>query len=176
MSKVKTFVLIIGISIFILLAIGSTDGEEPKKETISVDEKDEKKNDNKEKKKDYTLTNTEFKNKDFELILGEINSNYKEKYMSIKEGFRVVKIPVTVKNLSSTDMFTDSFKAKSENKMLDDYYSSNDDSLVLKELLAGTSIEGAVYFEVPTDTKELTLVYDYGFWTDKKVEFKINLK
>lgn len=127
-----------------------------------------------EKKEDYELNNTLFKNNDFSLTLGKIEPNFKEEYMTLEEGQRVVRIPVTFQNLSSVDMVTDSFKAKVDNKMVKEYYGS-DDIVICEELLSGTTKDGAVYYEVPNNATEMILVYDYGFWTDKKVEFKIDI-
>ena len=127
------------------------------------------------KAKDYELTNKLFKNKDFSIIIGEINPNYTSKYMSVDEGFRVVEIPITFENLSDSDLLTDSFSAKVDNKMVEPYYGGDKESLVLEKLLAGTSKKGGVYFEAPIESTELILVYDYGFWTDKKVEFTLDI-
>lgn len=131
-------------------------------------------NKNKDNKKDYELTNTKFKNSDFSLTLGDIETNYREEYMDLKQGFRVVKIPVTFENLSNTDMYTDDFKAKVNNEMMEEYLSP-DDALICEELLSGTKKSASIYYKVPSDSTELILVYDYGFWTDKKVEFKLDI-
>jgi hypothetical protein len=173
MKLFKIIGTIIGIAVFLLLAIGSTDsGEKTENSTVKVSNEAKDKNKN---EKDYELTNNLFKTKDFSITIGEINPNYTEEYMSLAEGVRVVEIPITIENLSDSDIFTDSFNAKVDNKMVKKYYGGNKESLVLEKLLKGTSKDGGVYFEVPNESTELILVYDYGFWVDKKVEFVIDI-
>ena len=159
-----------------LLFRNAVSDEITKKETSKKSTNDTSSDNTKdtEKKEDYDLTNDLFKNNDFSLKLGKIEPNFKEKYMSLKEGQRVVRIPVTFENLSTVDMYTDSFKAKVDNQMVEEYYSS-DDTIICEELLSGTKKVGAVYYKIPNNSTTMILVYDYGFWTDKKVEFKIDV-
>lgn len=92
------------------------------------------------------------------------------------ENYRVVKIDIEIKNLSKIDMFVQSFTAKSENKMLEQNFSSNSDIDILGKILPNTSISGDVAFELPKESTTMNLIYDYGFWQDKKLNFNIDVE
>lgn len=174
-------ILIVVVVVFILTVIfcgiggllfGNAVKEVAEEEVAKVETSETKDN---SKNSDYKMTDTSFENSDFSLNLGTIDPNYQEEYMDLKENMRVVQIPVTFKNLTKKDMLVDSFNAKSENKMMDEYYSMGDDVIAFESLLSGTTLDGMIYYEVPKDSKELILVYDYGLFTEKKIEFKLDV-
>lgn len=130
-----------------------------------------------EDKKDFTKTKNSFKNKEFEFKILKIDKNYKKEYMFKKnKDYKVVKIDIEIKNLSKKDIYVSEFIAKSNDKMLERNFSSDNDINISGKVLPNSTISGSVAFEIPKEAKNMSLIYDYGFWQDKKLSFNIDVK
>jgi hypothetical protein len=129
-----------------------------------------------EAKKDYKKTENMFENKDFILKILKVNKNFKKQYMSIEnKGYRVVSIDIEIENLKDDDIFTETFECKLDNGYTATQNFYSDKTLISEKVLSGTKYQGSIAFEVPPESKKITLIYDYGFWNNKKIEFNIDV-
>lgn len=130
----------------------------------------------KEEKKDYKKTDDTFENNEFKFKILKINKNYTKEYMFKKnKDYRVVLIDIEIKNVSNKDIYIQQFLAKSNDKMLTQNFSTDDGINTLSKIVPNTTINGTVAFEIPKEAKSMTLIYDYGFINDKKLNFDIDV-
>lgn len=178
----KRFLSILCLILLINMTLSSCDPETTTVDTSNNTQQEEQPTEDKsqeepkeEPKDSSELTDNSFKTDDFILTIGEIDKDFKEEYMEVEDGLRVVKIPLSYENLTSTEAMIDGLNAKADKKMLDEYYGMSDDLFTFEQVLAETIKEGAVYYKVPKETTEIILVYEYNWLSDKKVEFKIDV-
>lgn len=186
-GKLK-FVIIALVAIVIIVSIASGGGSDspsdsnPKKVNQSDFSNNEKNNEVNDEEKN------EEKDEEKVFVVGDIveTSDLKitfvsaEKYKSDnefiqpKEGNMYYKLEFEFENISDSDKvlstmidwvcYADSYK-------VDQTYVGNDNGLDAT-LSPGKKAKGSVFFELPKDSKEISLEYSPSFWSDNKVVFK----
>lgn len=91
-------------------------------------------------------------------------------FITPAEGKKFIRLLFHVDNQSKSDKSVTSFSFKCYADGYDCSQKYNDDDLSAS-LSSGRTADGAVYFEVPTDAKEIEVEYEYDIFSDKKVKF-----
>ena len=96
------------------------------------------------------------------------------KYANVKSGYKVIKAEFEFENTGSSDFLASSynFNCYADGYDCEKFYSV-DDSSFTSTLSAGKKAKGSVYFQVPQNSKEITLEYETNYWTDSKVRFVV---
>lgn len=104
------------------------------------------------------------------------DTNFKKysKYATVGKGKKVISATFKIENVSDTDQYIDTINCYADDKKCDSFYSVEDyDNPFLDSISAGRSIEGTVYFEVPSNAKDIELEFENNVWTEDKVIFVI---
>ena len=104
------------------------------------------------------------------------DTNFKKysKYATVGKGKKVISATFKIENVSDTDQYIDTIKCYADDKKCDSFYSVEDyDNPFLDSISAGRSIEGTVYFEVPSNAKDVELEFENNVWTNDKVVFVV---
>lgn len=93
-------------------------------------------------------------------------------FMQPRDGYMYYRLEFEFENVGEKDEYVSSFEFTGyadgyavEQKYFDDTLSAT--------LSSGKRVKGAVYFEVPVDSTEVTVEYEMNFWTEEKVIFVI---
>ena len=173
---ITIFMVILGVSI--LDSIGNSSSDTPKKVSTtnssdtssdSTDEKDDANNEettNEFKVGDVVETDT--------LRISFLSvKDYKSdnEFTQPKKGNKFIKAQFEFENTGDSDEYISSydFKAYADSYAIDQTYFSEDS--LDATLSKGKKTKGSVYFEVPKDTKEMTIEYETNFWTESKIIF-----
>lgn len=117
-----------------------------------------------------------FKNNLLAITYISVNDNFTNynKYVEIKDGYKVIQASFEFENVGTSDKLASSYDF---NCYADGYdcnsFWSVDDSFFNSTLSSGKKCKGNVYFEVPTNANEITLEYELNAWTSEKVTFKV---
>ena len=104
------------------------------------------------------------------------DTNFKKysKYATVGKGKKVISATFKIENVSDTDQYIDTINCYADDKKCDSFYSVEDyDDPFLDSISAGRSIEGTVYFEVPSNAKDVELEFENNVWTNDKVVFVV---
>lgn len=108
-----------------------------------------------------------------------ISFNSADKYVSDnefiqpKKGNIYYKMDFEFENISDSDQYVSSFNFKCYADGYDMEQSYMDGMDLDATLSSGKKTKGSVFFEVPEDSKEITLEYETNFWSESKVVFKV---
>lgn len=115
-----------------------------------------------------------------EVTVTEVARNWStnNQFVVPDSGKEFVKVQVTIKNNSKSDILYNSFdwKVKDSQNVLYDIASATfmiDGSLGSDTLAAGDTVSGFLAFEVPEGDTGLKLQYSPSFWSGKKLEINI---
>lgn len=104
------------------------------------------------------------------------DTNFKKysKYATVGKGKKIISATFKIENVSDTDQYIDIINCYADDKKCDSFYSVEDyDDPFLDSISAGRSIEGTVYFEVPSNAKDVELEFENNVWTNDKVVFVV---
>lgn len=104
------------------------------------------------------------------------DTNFKKysKYATVGKGKKVISATFKIENVSDTDQYIDTINCYADDKKCDSFYSVEDyDDPFFDSISAGRSIEGTVYFEVPSNAKNIELEFENNVWTEDKVVFVV---
>lgn len=141
-------------------------------ETIQLEKEEQEKERNKEVLVGQTFTSSNMKVK----FISK-NENFKDysKYSKPKSGNKVIRMEVEFENLDDSDEYFSSgeFECYADGYACEYFYSSNKEDDISATLSKGKKAKGAVYFEVPTNAKEIVIEYEYDWLNEEKVIFKV---
>lgn len=130
-------------------------------------------------KSEYNVGDT-FSNKSVKLKYISLDKNFKgySTYATVKSGHKIIKAEFEFENISTTDKYLSygDFNCYADGYVCDAFYSVDDAGLsgsFIGSISAGKKAKGNVYFEVPSDAKEITIEYDANIWTSEKVVFRV---
>lgn len=92
-------------------------------------------------------------------------------FMQPKDGNVYYKMDFEFENISDSDQHVSSFYFKCYADGYDMEQSYMDGMDLDATLSPGKKTKGSVFFEVPADSKEITLEYETNFWTEDKIIF-----
>lgn len=191
-KKKKKRLIIFGVIAAIIVVIiiassgGSSSDDKNKVESVngasqtqSVNGKsDDNKSDDNTASKDQKITAGHAITIDNELKISYLkcDTNFKKysKYATVGKGKKVISATFKIENVSDTDQYIDTINCYADDKKCDSFYSVEDyDNPFLDSISAGRSIEGTVYFEVPSNAKDVELEFENNVWTNDKVVFVV---
>lgn len=191
-KKKKKRLIIFGVIAAIIVVIiiassgGSSSDDKNKVESVngasqtqSADEKsDNSKSDDSTKSDNQKITAGHAITIDNELKISYLkcDTNFKKysKYATVGKGKKVISATFKIENVSDTDQYIDTINCYADDKKCDSFYSVEDyDNPFLDSISAGRSIEGTVYFEVPSNAKDVELEFENNVWTNDKVVFVV---
>lgn len=104
------------------------------------------------------------------------DTNFTEysKYTNIKDGYKIIKAEFEFENVGDKNKYISSydFDCYADGYDCDSFWAVEKSSFS-STLSSGKKTRGAVYFEVPIDSKSIILEYEINSLTDEKVEFII---
>lgn len=92
-------------------------------------------------------------------------------YIQPDDGYTYYKMDFEFENISDSDKYVSSFNFTCYADGYDMEQSYFDNMELDATLSAGKKTKGAVFFEVPDDSSEITLEYNTNFWAEDKVVF-----
>lgn len=191
-KKKKKRLIIFGVIAAVIVVIiiassgGSSSDDKNKVESVngasqtqSADEKsDDSKSDDSTASDNQKITAGHAITIDNELKISYLkcDTNFKKysKYATVGKGKKVISATFKIENISDTDQYIDTINCYADDKKCDSFYSVEDyDDPFFDSISAGRSIEGTVYFEVPSNAKNIELEFENNVWTEDKVIFVI---
>lgn len=191
-KKKKKRLIIFGVIAAVIVVIiiassgGSSSDDKNKVESVngasqtqSADEKsDDSKSDDSTASDNQKITAGHAITIDNELKISYLkcDTNFKKysKYATVGKGKKVISATFKIENVSDTDQYIDTINCYADDKKCDSFYSVEDyDDPFFDSISAGRSIEGTVYFEVPSKAKNIELEFENNVWTEDKVIFVI---
>lgn len=115
-------------------------------------------------------------NNELKISYLKCDTNFKKysKYATVGKGKKVISATFKIENVSDTDQYIDTINCYADDKKCDSFYSVEDyDDPFFDSISAGRSIEGTVYFEVPSNAKNIELEFENNVWTNDKVVFVV---
>lgn len=113
---------------------------------------------------------------DLKISYLKCDTNFKKynEYSAPSKGNKVVSATFKIENVSDTDQYISTIDCYADDKKCDSFYGVEDyDDPFFDSISAGRSIEGTVYFEVPSNAKNVELEFENSVWTNDKVVFVI---
>lgn len=94
------------------------------------------------------------------------------KYADIKDGYKIVKADFEAENLGTSDFYFSAydFDCYADGYDCESFYSV-DGSGFSSTLSNGKKAKGAVYFQVPSEAKTISIEFNINTFTGEKVEF-----
>ena len=191
-KKKKKRLIIFGVIAAVIVVIiiaasgGSSSDDKNKVESVngasqtqSADEKsDDSKSDDSTASDNQKITAGHAITIDNELKISYLkcDTNFKKysKYATVGKGKKVISATFKIENVSDTDQYIDTINCYADDKKCDSFYSVEDyDDPFFDSISAGRSIEGTVYFEVPSNAKNIELEFENNVWTEDKVVFVV---
>ena len=191
-QKKKKSLIIFGVIAAVIVVIiiaasgGSSSDDKNKVESVngasqtqSADEKsDDSKSDDSTASDNQKITAGHAITIDNELKISYLkcDTNFKKysKYATVGKGKKVISATFKIENVSDTDQYIDTINCYADDKKCDSFYSVEDyDDPFFDSISAGRSIEGTVYFEVPSNAKNIELEFENNVWTNDKVVFVV---
>lgn len=92
-------------------------------------------------------------------------------FIQPEKGNKFIQAQFEFENIGESDEYISSydFEAYADSYAIDQTYL--DEDALDATLSKGKKTKGSVYFEVPEDTKEITIEYETNFWTESKIVF-----
>lgn len=141
-------------------------------ETVQLENKEQEKEKNKE-----IIVGQTFNSSNIRVTFISKDENFKgySKYSKPKSGNKAIRMEVEFENLDDSDeyFYHGDFKCYADGYACEYFYSSNKEDDIAATLSKGKKAKGAVYFEVPSNSKEITIEYEYDWLDEEKVIFKI---
>lgn len=105
----------------------------------------------------------------------EVWKGYDE-FSKPKDGYKFIRAYFEFENTNSYDCYVSSydFQCYADGSVTDEYI-FGEDYLNGDTLSSGRKTAGYLYYEVPSDAKEIELEYEADFWSDKKIIFEVNV-
>ena len=189
----KLPIVIGGIAVIVIFAAvgGSGDDESPKKvgstaadpgsavsnvsnndsNAISTDKTDESNAINKKTSSNEFVVGDIVETKDLQIsFLTADDYETDNEFMLPADGNKYVKCEFEFNNISGSDQFVSAYDFEC---YADDYSCEQSyfDDLLSATISSGKKAKGAVYFEVPEDSKSIILEFKTNFWTEDKINF-----
>lgn len=170
----KAFIVIIILIISIILLMGAC----TKEVADSIDESvQETENSYKDKNGKTSFKKGEtFENSYIKMTMTEVNANFKDyiEYTTIKDGYKIIMAKFEVENVGEDEQFISyyDFTAYADGMAVEQRYYLNDNYEDISVTInSGKKGIGYVFFEVPTDAKEITIEYEASWLSDIEIEF-----
>ena len=113
---------------------------------------------------------------DLKISYLKCDTNFKKynEYSAPSKGNKVVSATCKMENVSDTDQYISTIDCYADDKKCDSFYGVEDyDDPFFNSISPGRSVEGTVYFEVPSNAKNVELEFENSVWTNDKVVFVI---
>ncbi len=115
-----------------------------------------------------------FENKHEKITLTEVNTDFKDysEYLKPASGHKYVMVKFEVENIDKDELYVSSlsFNADADGVTVKEAYVGNDKYNDLSATVGkGKKTIGYIFYEVPTDSKEITIEYNADFWSDGTV-------
>lgn len=115
-----------------------------------------------------------FNNEKIAIRFVAANENFKDysEYAKVKTGYQIVRAEFEFENVGTTNQYISSydFDCYADGYNCDSFWSVEDSSFSTT-LSSGKKAKGVVYFEIPENSKNITLEYNVDTWNDETVEF-----
>lgn len=179
-GKVKWIVIgVIVLILIIALFSGGSDSDTPSDSNPKkIGESDENKNnenaESKQEEKSEFSVGDVVETSDLKisfLSAGEYETD--NEFLEPEEGNVYYKMDFEFENVSKSDEYVSSFDFKCYADGYDMEQSYVDGMDLDATLSPGKKTKGSVFFQVPKDSKEITLEYETNFWTENKIVFKV---
>ena len=175
MRKIKqTAALILCVSAFSLFALGSGSDESSTAskvgETSSTETEEQVESTKQDLKSEYYVGDTLYVDGLEITYTGSNNYISDNQFIQPADGNKYIRLAFHVANKSDSDKSVSTFEFKCYADGYECQATYQDDDLSAS-LSKGRSADGAVYFEVPVDAKEIEVEYEVDWFNDKKVKF-----
>ena len=113
---------------------------------------------------------------DLKISYLKCDTNFKKynEYSAPSKGNKVVSATFKIENVSDTDQYISTIDCYADDKKCDSFYGVEDyDDPFFNSISPSRSVEGTVYFEVPSNAKNVELEFENSVWTEDKVVFVI---
>lgn len=113
---------------------------------------------------------------DLKISYLKCDTNFKKynEYSAPSKGNKVVSATFKIENVSDTDQYISTIDCYADDKKCDSFYGVEDyDDPFFNSISPGRSVEGTVYFEVPSNAKNVELEFENSVWTSDKIVFVI---
>lgn len=114
-----------------------------------------------------------FENKHLKVTVTEVDTNWKgyESYAKPDSGKKIIRVAISAENVGeeSADISSLYFECYADDVVVDEYIWADDSTKFGGTISSGKKTTGALYYEVPTDTKELVLEYEPNVLDSKYV-------
>lgn len=183
-KKKKNRIIIISVVAVILLfiviiasSVDSSDKDNDDNNKVSVSDNSDLSNSssNTDEEKNIESGNS-FSTKYLKISYISCDDNFKDynKYLPPKKGNKIIRAEFEFKNISSSDQYVSGIECYADNNKCEQYFGTDDSSsLILESISPSRALKGAVYFEVPEDSKNIEIEIEGDFWTNEKVTFVI---
>ena len=189
-KKKKKRLIIFGVIAAVIVVIiiassgGSSSDDKNKVESVngasqtqSADEKsDNSKSDDSTASDKITAGHAITVDNDLKISYLKCDTNFKKynEYSAPSKGNKVVSATFKIENVSDTDQYISTIDCYADDKKCDSFYGVEDyDDPFFNSISPGRSVEGTVYFEVPSNAKNVELEFENSVWTSDKVVFVI---
>lgn len=120
-----------------------------------------------------------FENKHLKVTLTDVNANWKgyDSYSKPNSGKKIVRIALTAENIGndSEDISSLYFECYADDVIVDEYIWADDGTEFGGTISSGKKTTGALYYEVPSDAKNLVLEYEPNVLDSEfNVQFELN--
>ena len=167
--------------VILIIAIIALLGACTKEVVDSIDESvQETENSYKDKNgKTSFKTGETFENSYIKMTMTEVNTNFKDysKYTTIKDGYKIVMAKFEVENVGEDEQFISyyDYTAYADGVAVEQRYYLNDNYEDLSVTInSGKKGIGYIFFEVPTNAKEITIEYEASWLSGIEIEFVAN--
>lgn len=113
---------------------------------------------------------------DLKISYLKCDTNFKKynEYSAPSKGNKVVSATFKIENVSDTDQYISTIDCYADDKKCDSFYGVEDyDDPFFNSISPSRSVEGTVYFEVPSNAKNVELEFENSVWTEDKVVFVV---
>lgn len=115
-----------------------------------------------------------FNNEKIAIKFVAVNEDFKDysEYAKVKIGYQIIRAEFEFENVGTTNQYISSydFDCYADGYNCDSFWSVEDSSFSTT-LSSGKKAKGVVYFEIPENSKSITLEYNVDTWNDETVEF-----
>ena len=102
----------------------------------------------------------------------DLNFTDYNKYATIKDGYKIIRADFEIENIGSSNKYVSSsyFSCYADGYDCDSFWSVENGSFSTT-LSSGKKIKASVYFQVPVDSKSISLEYETNSYNDELAEF-----
>jgi len=119
-------------------------------------------------------TNDLAETNNFTLQIKKVNTNYKEQYLDIAEGNKIIRLDLEYNNKTDSIAYLSEFTMKTkDNRNAKEVFSAN--YTASYEISPNSKSDLSLFYEIPKDTKEVILYYQHGTLLNKTLQFNIKL-